>query len=182
MSSRLWCLSSSLLNYLPFLVVFCGSFDELYAIPSWQKTEICVVSLKEIPYLICFRNMLSLLNIFRREGLCVESAVRPRTVDTSSWKMSPKFKHSVLQMSLGTDECDFFFNATLASLVHSTQLHCIFSHVLSNFKWLEWWDFHLLPGQRNPMVPKIHKAFPVTARLQQTQERGGRAHKVLIAA
>lgn len=25
--SDLWCLSSSLLNYLPFLVVFCGSFD-----------------------------------------------------------------------------------------------------------------------------------------------------------
>lgn len=81
-------------------------------------------------------------------------------------------------MSLGTNECDFFFNATLGSLVHPTQLHCIFSNVVSNFKWLEWWAFYLLPGQRNPAVPRIHQAFlPVTAGLQQAQEEGGRAHR-----
>lgn len=43
-----------------------------------------------------------------------------------------------------------FFNATLGSLVHPSQLHCIFSNVVSNFKWFEWCAFHLLPGQCNP--------------------------------
>lgn len=61
-------------------------------------------------------------------------------------------------MSLGTNECGFLFNATLGSLVHPTQLHCVFSNVVSNSKWLEWWVFHLLPGQCHPPVPRIHRA------------------------
>lgn len=95
----------------------------------------------------------SALSIFKREFPYVESAERSRTVNTHSCKMSPKFKHSVLQVSLGTNECDFFFNATLGSLVHPSKLHCIFSNVVSSFKWFEWWTLHLLPGQHHPIVP-----------------------------
>ena len=64
----------------------------------------------------------------------MESAARSRTVDTHSHKVSPKFKHSVLRMSLGLNECGFSLNATLGSLVRPTQLHCLFSNVVSNFK------------------------------------------------
>lgn len=88
-------------------------------------------------------------------------------------------------MSLGTNECDFFLNATLDSLVDPTQLHCIFSNAASNFKWFEWWAFHLLPGQCNPGVPRIHKALftpcdsHASADLKQSFSR---AHMALIAA
>lgn len=78
----------------------------------------------------------ALLNIFRRKYL---STARSRPVDSYSCRMIPKFKQSVLQMSLGTNECGFLFNATLVSLVHPARLHCIVSNVVSNFKWLEWW-------------------------------------------
>lgn len=79
----------------------------------------------------------------------------------------------------------FPLNATLASLVCPTQLHCLFSNVVSNFKWFEWWAFLLLPGQCNPRVPKIHMALlllPATAMLQKAWQRSGRAHMILIAA
>lgn len=74
-----------------------------------------------------------------------------------------------------------FFNATLGSLVHPSQLHCIFSNVVSNFKWFEWWAFHLLPGQCNPRVPGLTAgSWRQLCCKQQPWGRSGRAPEVLI--